>query len=160
MESHDKEASDGEPNIDSLDLEDVKSIQAHLESVPLSDCSFNLLGRSENFIHVKKLREKAMTQKSLELLRENPYYEVWDLDYYSTSDEEDEGDDDDDGDTDDSEVDSEEEKKSPGKSDKVEDGNKDVEKEEEEIEGGIGMRGMTKAKKKNDDKQDVIELLI
>ena len=63
-------------------------------------------------MHVKKVREKALSQETYDELKSNPYLEVWDVDYYSTSDEEDNDDDDSsDEESGDSEVDSSEEEK-------------------------------------------------
>jgi len=38
---------------------------------------------------VKQLRKKAQSPETFTALRQNPYLEIWDIDYYSTSDEED-----------------------------------------------------------------------
>ena len=79
--------------------------------VPLEGCKERLNGRSLNSMRVKQLREKAISPESFTQLKTNPYLEIWDLDYYSTSDEEDndsgkESEDDDTGDSADSEDDS------------------------------------------------------
>ena len=40
-------------------------------------------------MRLKQMREKALSQQTQQELKNNPYLEVWDVDYYSTSDEED-----------------------------------------------------------------------
>ena len=40
-------------------------------------------------MRLKQMREKALSQQTQQELKTNPYLEVWDVDYYSTSDEED-----------------------------------------------------------------------
>ena len=56
---------------------------------PLEDCKARLNGRSLNAMRLKQIREKALSQKTYTELQSNPYLEIWDIDYYSTSDEED-----------------------------------------------------------------------
>ena len=56
---------------------------------PLDQSKSNLDGRSLNNIRVKEIRQRAVSENTINNLRENPYLEIWDIDYYSTSDEED-----------------------------------------------------------------------
>ena len=56
---------------------------------PLEACKPELNGRSLNAMRLKQIREKALSQETHQSMTTNPYLEVWDLDYYSTSDEED-----------------------------------------------------------------------
>lgn len=55
----------------------------------LDDCKPRLNGRSLNAMRLKQIREKALSQNTYTELQNNPYLEIWDVDYYSTSDEED-----------------------------------------------------------------------
>ena len=56
---------------------------------PLEACKPHLNGRSLNAMRLKQIREKALSLETHQSMSTNPYLEVWDLDYYSTSDEED-----------------------------------------------------------------------
>ena len=56
---------------------------------PLEQCKPYLNGRSLNAMRVKQIRDKALSEETHQSLLTNPYLEIWDLDYYSTSDEED-----------------------------------------------------------------------
>ena len=40
-------------------------------------------------MRVKNIRAVAHSEQTLERMRKNPYLEIWDIDYYSTSDSED-----------------------------------------------------------------------
>lgn len=60
----------------------------HLQ-VPFKDQKSRLTGRSVNFIRLKETRRKAVSEETLSKLEENPYQEIWDIDYYSSTDEED-----------------------------------------------------------------------
>ena len=83
--------------------------------VSLEDCQSNVDGRTKNAMRVKELRQKAMSDETHQKLKQNPYLEIWDVDYYSTSDDEDnDSDKDKSSGEEDSEVDSEEEKKEDG----------------------------------------------
>mmetsp|Transcript_24414 Transcript_24414/g.30350 ORF Transcript_24414/g.30350 Transcript_24414/m.30350 type:complete len:147 (-) Transcript_24414:962-1402(-) len=53
------------------------------------DSRGGLYGRSMNAMRVRELRSKALSQETLDSLQSNPYLEIWDVEYYSTSDEED-----------------------------------------------------------------------
>jgi|Transcript_41062 hypothetical protein len=53
------------------------------------DSRSGLYGRSMNAMRVRELRSKALSQETLDSLQSNPYLEIWDVEYYSTSDEED-----------------------------------------------------------------------
>ncbi len=57
--------------------------------VTLDECKQNVLGRSNNAMRVKNIRAVAHSEQTLDRMRKNPYLEIWDIDYYSTSDSED-----------------------------------------------------------------------
>jgi len=40
-------------------------------------------------MRLKNIRQKAFAPETMQRLQTNPYLEIWDVDYYSTSDEED-----------------------------------------------------------------------
>ena len=44
-------------------------------------------------MRLKQIRESAISETTFQQLKRNPYLEIWDVDYYSTSDEEDNDDD-------------------------------------------------------------------
>lgn len=46
-------------------------------------------GRSRNGIRVKELRQIALSEQTRQKLIQDPYLEIWEIDYYSSSDEED-----------------------------------------------------------------------
>ena len=46
----------------------------------------NLQGRSKNYIRTKTLRLEAQSLETFQKLKDNPYFEIWDCDYYSTTD--------------------------------------------------------------------------
>lgn len=59
-------------------------------AVSFEECQkTNLAGRSMNYMRLKEMRKRATSSGTFIDLQENPYLEIWDVDYYSTSDEED-----------------------------------------------------------------------
>ena len=62
-----------------------------------------MFGRSRNYIRQKELKNEACNLKTLKEIKENPYFDIWDVSYFSTSDEEDEDDPSSDEDSDSSE---------------------------------------------------------
>lgn len=56
---------------------------------PLEQCKERLCGRSMNAMRLKQIRERALSEETFSEMQRNPYLEIWDVDYYSTSDEED-----------------------------------------------------------------------
>ena len=57
--------------------------------VPLNRCGDFLKGSSKNAVRLKQIREQALSEQTQRHLQDDPYLEIWDVDYYSTSDEED-----------------------------------------------------------------------
>ena len=90
--------------------------------VPLEECQSRVEGRSMNAMRVKELRQKAVSAETKQKLTENPYLEIWDIDYYSTSDEEDNDSEKNSSSDEDSEVDSEEKKEQEQEESKTQEG--------------------------------------
>ena len=64
---------------------EMERLQVSLEEAEQT----KLDGRSKNGILVKEMREKAVSEETRQKLQQNPYLEIWEIDYYSSSDEED-----------------------------------------------------------------------